>query len=155
MSELMVSYRKAVLADAPSIQSFQQAMAWETEKLKLDDTTLQKGVHAVFENSERGQYHVCVCGADVIGSLLLTTEWSDWRNGTVWWLHSLYFKPEYRGRGLFSKMYSYVQDLAKANENIRGIRLYVDNTNTAAQAVYKKLKMNDEHYRMFEWMKTF
>lgn len=155
MTEINFIYRKAIIDDAPTIQSFQQAMAWETEKLKLDEATLQKGVLAVFENAERGQYHVCVHGGLVVGSLLLTTEWSDWRNGTVWWLHSLYFKPEYRGQGLFSKMYTYVQNLAQANPNIRGIRLYVDNSNTNAQAVYKKLKMNDEHYRMFEWMKTF
>lgn len=151
----MYTYRKATVDDAPVIQSFQQAMAWETEKLKLNESILQKGVLAVFENPERGQYHVCAQDGHVVGSLLLTTEWSDWRNGTVWWLHSLYFKPEHRGQGLFSKMYSYVQKLAHQDENIRGIRLYVDNTNVAAQAVYKKLKMNDEHYRMFEWMKTF
>jgi len=155
VNEIYFTYRKATPQDAPAIQAFQQAMAWETEKLKLDEVTLQNGVRAVFENPERGQYHVCVQGELIVGSLLLTTEWSDWRNGTVWWLHSLYFKPEFRGKGLFSKMYSYVQSLAQANENIRGIRLYVDTTNTRAQAIYKKLKMNDEHYRLFEWMKTY
>jgi ribosomal protein S18 acetylase RimI-like enzyme len=147
-------YRKAQIEDATAIQSFQQAMAWETEKLTLDEKTLELGVQAVFQNPALGQYHVCVNGSKVIGSLLLTTEWSDWRNGTVWWLHSLYFMPEYRGQGLFSKMYRYVQDLANADKNIRGIRLYVDNTNTNAQGVYKKLGMNGDHYRLFEWMKS-
>lgn len=147
------SYRSAVIGDARAIQSFQQAMAWETEKLKLDDTVLDKGVRAVFQNPELGKYHVCVNGADIIGSLLITKEWSDWRNGTVWWIHSLYFKPEFRGQGLFSKMYRYVQDLAQKDPNIRGLRLYVDHTNTTAQAVYTKLGMNGDHYRLFEWMK--
>lgn len=155
MTELKITYRKAVVKDADAIQSFQQAMAWETEKLKLDEATLSKGVHAVFKNAELGQYHVGIAEDQVVGCLLLTKEWSDWRNGTVWWLHSLYFKPEYRGRGLFSGMYKYVQDLAKQDPGIRGIRLYVDETNKNAQAVYKKLDMHGDHYRLFEWMKTF
>ena len=154
MEETKITYRKAILTDAEAIQSFQQAMAWETEELKLNEGTLQKGVLAVFNNSDLGQYHVCVEGDTVVGSLLLTKEWSDWRNGTVWWLHSLYFKPDYRGRGLFSKMYKYVQDLANTDPNIRGIRLYVDETNENAQGVYKKLGMNGDHYRLFEWMKS-
>ncbi|MBL7543285.1 MAG: GNAT family N-acetyltransferase [Bdellovibrionaceae bacterium] len=155
MTSSQFSYRKALIQDVSAIQSFQQAMAWETEKLKLDDKVLEQGVRAVFQNPELGQYHVCLDGADVIGSLLLTKEWSDWRNGTVWWLHSLYFKPAYRGQGLFSKMYHYVQELAHTEPNIRGIRLYVDHTNEKAQAVYNKLGMNGDHYRLFEWMKTF
>lgn len=155
MSESIITYRKASVQDASAIQSFQIAMAWETEKLILDDAVLAKGVLAVFQNPERGQYHVCLDRDRVVGSLLLTTEWSDWRNGTVWWLHSLYFEPVYRGRGLFSKMYRYVQGLANADVNIRGIRLYVDETNKNAQGVYKKLGMNGDHYRLFEWMKTF
>lgn len=154
MSGSQISYRKALVQDAEAIQSFQQAMAWETEKLKLDSTILARGVCAVFQNPELGQYHVCTDQETVIGSLLLTKEWSDWRNGTVWWLHSLYFKPEYRGLGLFSKMYQYVQTLAKADENIRGIRLYVDRTNEKAQAVYSKIGMDGDHYRLFEWMKS-
>jgi ribosomal protein S18 acetylase RimI-like enzyme len=154
MSGSQITYRKAIVQDAEVIQSFQQAMAWETEKLKLDSTILARGVRAVFQNPELGQYHVCTDQEVVIGSLLLTKEWSDWRNGTVWWLHSLYFKPEYRGLGLFSKMYQYVQGLAKADTNIRGIRLYVDRTNEKAQGVYTKIGMDGDHYRLFEWMKS-
>lgn len=154
VAESKITYRKAVIADAASIQSFQQAMAWETEKLKLDEATLKQGVMAVFNKSELGQYHVCVSGDQVVGSLLLTKEWSDWRNGTVWWLHSLYFKPEYRGHGLFSKMYKYVQDLANNDPNICGVRLYVDGSNKNAQGIYAKLGMNGDHYRLFEWMKS-
>lgn len=148
-----IIFRSAKPADAGSIQSFQQAMAWETENLKLDPQILEKGVAGIFEDSSRGQYHVCEVNSEVIGSLLLTTEWSDWRNGTVWWLHSLYFKPEFRGQGLFSQMYKYVQQLADERKDIRGIRLYVDHTNLHAQKVYTKLEMNGDHYRLFEWMK--
>ena len=128
-----VIFRRANKSDANLIQAFQQAMAWETENLKLDIELLEKGVTAVFENAALGQYHVCEVNSVVVGSLLLTNEWSDWRNGTVWWLHSLYFKPEVRGQGLFSKMYSYVQTMALENKDIRGVRLYVDHTNLHAQ----------------------
>lgn len=149
-----IIFRRALASDASSIQLFQQAMALETENLKLDLQILAKGVAAVFDNPTLGQYHVCEVDSEVVGSLLLTNEWSDWRNGTVWWLHSLYFKPEARGQGLFSKMYGYVQAMANENKDIRGVRLYVDHTNLHAQTVYKKLGMNDDHYKLFEWMKS-
>ena len=148
-----VIFRRAQRSDANSIQLFQQAMALETENLKLDLQLLEKGVAAVFENAALGQYHVCEVNSEVVGSLLLTNEWSDWRNGTVWWLHSLYFKPEARGQGLFSQMYKYVQAMAHENKDIRGVRLYVDHTNLHAQNVYRKLGMNDDHYKLYEWMK--
>ncbi len=147
-------FRKAQDTDAASIQTFQQAMAFETEQIKLDPLTLEKGVSAVLNNPALGTYHVCEVNSEVIGSLLLTTEWSDWRNGTVWWIQSLYFKPEHRGQGLFSQMYHYVQELAQIEKDVRGIRLYVDQTNQHAQKVYAKLGMNGDHYRVFEWMKT-
>jgi GNAT superfamily N-acetyltransferase len=152
MINLKVSFRKAQNSDSISIQNFQQAMAWETENLRLDPSTLEKGVTAVLKNSALGTYHVCETNSEVIGSLLLTQEWSDWRNGTVWWLHSLYFKPEFRGQGLFSQMYHYVQQLAKNEKDVCGIRQYVDHTNLHAQKVYTKLGMNGDHYRLFEWM---
>lgn len=148
------TFRAAQRSDAPLIQLFQKAMALETENLKLDSQLLAKGVAAVFENAALGQYHVCEVNSEVVGSLLLTNEWSDWRNGTVWWLHSLYFKPEVRGQGLFSKMYKYVQGMAYENKDIRGVRLYVDHTNLHAQKVYSKLGMNDDHYKLYEWMKN-
>lgn len=146
-------FRKAQKSDAVAIQSFQQAMAFETENLKLDPVVLEKGVTAVLDDPTLGQYHVCELNSQVMGSLLLTNEWSDWRNGTVWWLHSLYFKPELRGQRLFSQMYNYVQEMAKENKDIRGVRLYVDHSNLHAQKVYTKLGMNGDHYKLYEWMK--
>lgn len=149
-----IIFRPALKSDAYSIQLFQKAMALETENLKLDLQILEKGVAAVFNNPSLGQYHVCEVDSNVVGSLLLTNEWSDWRNGTVWWLQSLYFKPEVRGQGLFSKMYGYVQAMANDNKDIRGVRLYVDHTNLHAQNIYKKLGMTDNHYKLFEWIKN-
>ncbi|HEY8279701.1 MAG TPA: GNAT family N-acetyltransferase [Bdellovibrionota bacterium] len=152
---MQVTYRKAEKEDAPAIQSFQLAMAWETEKLKLNEATLKEGVGAVFNSPEIGSYHVCCVDGEVAGSLLLLKEWSDWRNGNVWWIHSVYVKPEFRGQKLFSGMYAYVKKMAEADSKVRGLRLYVEKTNRNAQGVYEKLGMNGEHYSLFEWMKTF
>jgi GNAT superfamily N-acetyltransferase len=85
----------------------------------------------------------------------LIPEWSDWRNGEVWWIHSVFIEPAYRGKGVFSKFYAYVKALVETDPKVRGLRLYVDKTNKSAQAIYGKLGMNGEHYNMFEWMKTF
>lgn len=153
--ECMIQFRQANPNDAPHITAFQIAMAFETEKLRLDEATCQKGVRAVFEDPSKGTYHICTNGDHVIGCLLLTSEWSDWRNGKVWWIQSVYFLPEYRRQKLFSKFYTYIQELAHAQPEIRGIRLYVDKTNEIAQKVYAKIGMNGEHYKLFEWMKTF
>ncbi len=150
----MIIFRKAHSSEAPQIQAFQLAMAWETEKIKLDIQTLEQGVSAVIQSPELGQYHVCVYDQELIGVLMITKEWSDWRNGNVWWIQSVYLKPEFRGKGLFSKMYSYVQNLAQLENNVRGIRLYVDRSNKTAQSVYSKIGMNGDHYLLFEWMKN-
>ncbi len=148
-----VTFRTATTQDARLIQTFQLAMAWETENLKLDQDALSAGVNAVFKNPNLGTYHVCVFENQIVGCLLIVREWSDWRNGFVWWIHSLYFSPEHRGQGLFSKMYSYIQDLVRTDPMARGLRLYVDRTNLKAQEIYRKIGMSDDHYQMFEWMK--
>jgi GNAT superfamily N-acetyltransferase len=147
------TYRKAVPADAPSIVEFQIAMARETEELELDRGICARGVAAVFEDPSHGQYYVCERDGRVIGSTLITYEWSDWRNGVVWWIQSVYVAPEARGQGIYKGLYRFIQNLADANANVRGIRLYVDRRNTRAQQVYAKLGMNGDHYQVFEWMK--
>jgi ribosomal protein S18 acetylase RimI-like enzyme len=144
-------FRKARPEDSAAILDFQITMAWETEKMKLDRQTVTLGVAEVFKNPYRGQYYVAEVGGHVIGSLLIIPEWSDWRNGEVWWIHSLYVMPEHRGKGAYSGLYSYLKKIA-IESKIRGIRLYVDKTNTAAQGVYRKHGMTDEHYSLFEQM---
>jgi GNAT superfamily N-acetyltransferase len=91
----------------------------------------------------------------ILGSLLITHEWSDWRNGTVWWIQSVYVVPEARRKGIYAGLYAHVKELAQADPKVRGIRLYVDRRNTRAQTVYTRLGMNGEHYQVFEWMKEF
>ena len=145
--------RQAIESDAPSIVEFQLAMAWETETLRLDEQTVVKGVAAVFADSSKGVYYVAETDGHVVGSLLTTFEWSDWRNGTVLWIQSVYVRPEYRKRSIFSKLYKHIQKMVVENPNLRGIRLYADKTNTAAHGVYEHLGMTAEHYQMYEWMK--
>lgn len=148
-----ITYRKAIPGDASVIRDFQLAMALETENMKLDSEICQLGVEAVFTR-QLGQYFVCIQGQEIVGSVLILTEWSDWRNGSVWWIHSLYVKPEFRGRGVYRGLYNHVKNLAQQDPHVRGIRLYVDRRNQAAQAVYTKLGMDGEHYQLFEWMKS-
>jgi ribosomal protein S18 acetylase RimI-like enzyme len=145
--------RQATEADAPGIVEFQLAMAWETENLRLDEPTVVKGVAAVFADSSKGTYYVAETDGKVVGSLLTTFEWSDWRNGTVLWIQSVYVRPEYRKRSIFSKLYKHIQKMVVESSNLRGIRLYADKTNTPAHGVYEHLGMTAEHYQMYEWMK--
>ena len=148
-----ITYRDAVPADADLIIDFQLAMALETEELTLDLETCRRGVHAVFANPTLGKYFVAEIDGAVVGSTLVTYEWSDWRNGTVWWIQSVYVAKEARRKGVYAGLYKYLQEFASASVDIRGIRLYVDLRNTSAQEVYTRLGMNGEHYRLFEWMK--
>jgi GNAT superfamily N-acetyltransferase len=146
-------YRDATAADAEPIIDFQLAMARETEDLDLDRAILTRGVHAVFADPSHGRYFVAEEDGRVVGSLMITYEWSDWRNGMVWWIQSVYVLPEYRRRGIYAGLYHHVRAMVDAEPSIRGIRLYVDTRNKAAQEVYARLGMSGEHYRVFEWMK--
>ncbi|MGZ3698453.1 MAG: GNAT family N-acetyltransferase [Bdellovibrionota bacterium] len=128
-------------------------MALETEGLGLDPATLDYGVRAVFTDPRKGRYFVCERDGEVIASLLIISEWSDWRNGEVWWIHSVYVVPEARGAGAFRALYEHVRGIVQQSESLRGLRLYVDKRNVAAQRVYERLGMSQDHYALFEWMK--
>lgn len=148
-----VRYRDAVPADASAIIEFQIAMARETEDLELEREILTRGVDAVFANPSLGRYFVAESDGTVVGSLMITYEWSDWRNGNVWWIQSVYVPQSHRRRGIYAGLYQHVRAMVEAEPAIRGIRLYVDNRNKPAQEVYARLGMEGEHYRVFEWMK--
>jgi ribosomal protein S18 acetylase RimI-like enzyme len=149
----VLEFRKANSADITAIIQFQLAMAKETEGLVLDPQVCTDGVQAVFVDPERGMYYVCEINGSVAGSLLITYEWSDWRNGVVWWIQSVYVLPEFRKQGVYSGLYSHVQALGRSDQNVRAIRLYVDRRNKVAQKVYESLGMNGDHYQVFEWLK--
>jgi len=147
-----ISIRKARSEDAPSIIDFQQKMAWETEKLSLPSDIVTKGVYGVFENPTRGQYWVAEEEGRIVASLLITYEWSDWRNTNVWWFQSVYVLAEYRRKGIFRSMYSTIKNEAE-REGVAGLRLYVETNNTRAQKTYESLGMQSEHYTMYEWLR--
>ncbi len=128
-------------------------MALETEDLQLDPETVRRGVQAVLDDPAKGEYWVADLEGRVAGSLMTTWEWSDWRCGTVLWIQSVYVVPEARGRGLYRALYEHLRARVESSPDLRGIRLYVDKRNTAAQGVYARLGMTREHYEMFEWMK--
>jgi GNAT superfamily N-acetyltransferase len=150
----MAVFRRAHLDDLQHIVDFQLAMAWETEELRLDRKVCAEGVRAVFEKPSHGVFYVAESDARVVGVTLTTYEWSDWRNGVVWWIQSVYVLPEFRRQGIYSGIYAHIRSLAEADSSVRGIRLYVDRRNTSAQEVYTRLGMNGEHYQVFEWMKS-
>jgi len=148
----MLTIRKARPEDAPAIIDFQQKMAWETEKLALATGIVTKGVNALFSNPSYGQYWVAEENDVVISSLLITYEWSDWRNTNVWWFQSVYVLPEYRRKGIFRSMYLKIKEEAD-KEGVAGLRLYVETNNNRAKATYESLGMHSEHYTMYEWLR--
>ena len=148
----MITIRKADLSDAPFIADFQIRMAWETEKLALDIENVSKGVRAVFEDYSRGQYYVAEATGKVVASLLITHEWSDWRNCNVWWFQSVYVVPEFRRQGIFRKMYIHVRKAAE-EQGAAGLRLYVETQNEKARKTYEAMGMSSEHYAFYEWMR--
>ncbi len=147
--------RKARIADHYFIATSQVAMALETENLKLDPETVNRGVMAVLNDSHKGEYYIAELDNEPVGCLLTLPEWSDWRNGTVLWIHSVYVIPPLRGSGVYRNLYLHLKEKVTNEPSLRGLRLYVDKTNQKAQAVYQKLGMTKEHYELFEWMKTF
>src|ERR1051326_3064334 len=153
MSE--IAYRDAHPSDRDVIVDFQIAMARETEELELDRDVLLNGVEAVFHDPSRGRYFVAEIDHRVVASLLITYEWSDWRNGVVWWIQSVYVRPEHRRQRIYAGLYEHVKLIVDSQPSVRGIRLYVDRRNVSAQNVYTRLGMNGEHYQVCEWMKEY
>ncbi len=142
--------RAATKEDIPSLVDFNQKMADETEGKTLDAGVLTAGVAAVFENDSRGFYIVVEYDEGIVAGLMVTYEWSDWRNGWFWWIQSVYVVPEMRGQRLYSLMYARVKELAADAGNVVGFRLYVETENDNAQRVYEKVGMQRSHYLMFE-----
>ena len=142
--------RNATYLDISNIVGFNNAMALETEGKTLDYITLKQGVSEVLSDPLKGFYLIAVFSGSVVGQLMITSEWSDWRNGYFWWIQSVYVKPENRLHGIYRALNEEVLSLAKNNGNICGIRLYVDRDNTIAQRVYHNLGMSTSNYDMYE-----
>jgi GNAT superfamily N-acetyltransferase len=147
------SIRPARPEDAAALVDFQIRMARETEALELDRPTVERGVAAVFADPDKGEYWLAEEDSRLLGGLLVTCEWSDWRNGSVLWVQSVYVLPEARGQGVYRRLYEHLKARVASAPDLRGIRLYVDRRNAAAQRVYGRLGMTREHYELFEWLK--
>lgn len=136
--------------DAAALVEFNQAMALETEGKRLDSQILKSGVDAVFDDEEKGFYVVAEEDGEIVGGLMITFEWSDWRDGWFWWIQSVYVLPGARGRGVYASLYEFVKEKALEAKNVCGFRLYVEKENERAQKVYEKLGMEKSHYLMYE-----
>jgi len=146
----MIDVRVGTETEVGSIVSFNRAMAWETEKKELQEQTVIDGVRGLLARPDRGFYLVAISEGRPVGCLLVTYEWSDWRNAVWWWVQSVYVLPEFRGKGLYKLLYSEVRRLAKEKSGVCGFRLYVEKENTRAQQIYEHLGMREAPYLMFE-----
>lgn len=142
--------RPAYPREIATLVEFNRAMARETEGRELDEARLRAGVEGVFADPGRGAYYVALAGEEVLGALLITFEWSDWRNGVFWWIQSVYVVPGARRHGVFRQLYEHVLERARVHPEVCGLRLYVDHENQRAQEVYAKLGMQAARYRFFE-----
>jgi GNAT superfamily N-acetyltransferase len=145
-----MNIRVAKTEDANTLIEFNQAMALETEDKHLDPEVLSPGVRAVFDDPQKGFYVVAEDEGHIIGALMVTYEWSDWRNGWFWWIQSVYILPEARGRRIYSRLYEFVKDRAAEAGNVCGFRLYVEQDNSHARRVYENVGMEVSHYCMYE-----
>ena len=150
--EQQILLRDARPDDATAIAAFNNAMAEETEGKSLDPQTIGPGVENILADPTLGRYWVAESGGRIVGQIMVTYEWSDWRNGLIWWIQSVYVNPEFRRKGVFSALYRHVESLAAVEDHVCGIRLYVEKDNLRAQQTYAAMGMNKTGYRIMETM---
>ncbi len=143
--------RRAVAGDGDRVVEFNRRLAEESEDVVLDPAVLRPGVEAALRDPARSLYFVAEDGDRVVGQTMVTFEWSDWRNGWIWWIQSVYVEPAARERGVFKALHRRVEEEARAAGAV-GLRLYVLDRNTRARAVYARLGMEDAGYRVLETM---
>ena len=145
-----MSIRAARIDDAAFLAAGNIAMALESEQKQLDPATVTRGVRAVLDDSGKGRYFIAERDGRRVGQLMITYEWSDWRNGNFWWIQSVYVLPGARRLGVFRKLFDHVEQLAKADATVCGIRLYVERENARAQATYRHCGLEDAGYVVME-----
>jgi ribosomal protein S18 acetylase RimI-like enzyme len=147
--------RPARPEDHAAIADFNARLAIETERKTLDPAVLHRGVAAALADPDRLRYWVAEAGGSVVGQAAVTREWSDWRNGWIWWLQSVYIHPDQRRRGILRAMLETIRATAKAEGNVIGLRLYVEDQNTRAQKTYQSLGLEPGGYHVYEdlWIK--
>ncbi len=150
MTSIEIHVREATPDDVGRITAFQQAMAQETEGKSLDPGVLEAGITSVFDSPHKGFYIVAEVADRVVGGLLVTYEWSDWRNATFLWIQSVYVDSQWRRKVVYRVLHDHVYGIANSRDDVCGIRLYVERTNHVAQQTYDRLGMSRSHYDMFE-----
>lgn len=143
--------RSARETDIPQIVEFNKAMAMETEGIFLSESKLKKGVEEIFKDPNKGFYLVYEIEGTVRAGLMITHEWSDWRNGNFWWIQSVFVEKEFRRRGLYKGLFNYLKQRMKEDPTIVGIKLYVDQNNKPAQKTYENLGMEQSNYLLFDF----
>lgn len=147
-----MTVRPATLDDAPTIVGFNMALAAETEDKALDSETLAAGVARVLADDQLGRYFVAELDGSIVGQMMVTYEWSDWRNGMIWWIQSVYVDGRARRSGVFTELYESLEKAARTTRDVVGIRLYVENENQRAQVTYRALDFVEPGYRVMERM---
>ncbi|GJQ21610.1 MAG: hypothetical protein HBSIN02_19650 [Bacteroidia bacterium] len=147
---MAIQIRQARPEDAPLIAQYNAFMALETENRVLDQDTLRKGVETVLTNPVCGVYYLAEIDGRLAGQLMITYEWSDWRNGTFWWIQSVYVREEYRQKGVFKALYRFVESQARSKPDVCGLRLYVEHDNAKAKRIYENLGMKKTAYELYE-----
>lgn len=145
-----MTIREAVPTDQDVIAEFNSRLADETEGKQLDPKLIGPGVKALLADASKGRYWLAIIDGKVAGQIMVTYEWSDWRNGMLWWIQSVYVPVEFRRLGVFSALYHHVESLVKEDQNACGLRLYVETTNTRAQQTYRNLAMVEPGYMVME-----
>jgi len=145
-----IDIRIAGDADGDSLVRFNCAMALETEDKTLPEAIVKRGVRGVFDDPRRGFYVVADHAGEIVAALMVTYEWSDWRNADFWWIQSVYVTPSFRGKGVYRGLHAFVRERAREAGGVCGLRLYVEKDNTGAQSVYASLGMSHTDYLMYE-----
>jgi ribosomal protein S18 acetylase RimI-like enzyme len=147
---MTTTIRRATPDDVPVLVAFNAALAWETEQKRLDTAVLTSGIRAIFDSPGRGFYTVAIRAGEIVGQMMITYEWSDWRNGWFWWIQSVYVREDARRAGVFRALYREIERQATADPAVIGVRLYVEAGNTRAQATYRALGMANTSYGVME-----
>lgn len=150
MEQTAIQIRKARVSDRAVIAEFNRLLAEESEDVKLEPAIIEAGVAALLADEAKGIYFVAEIDAAIAGQLMITYEWSDWRNGNIWWLQSVYVKKEFRRFGVFRALFQHLVELARTRPDVRGLRLYMHAENERARQTYERLGMKHTKYEVFE-----
>lgn len=146
----MIEIRQAASTDVDTIARYNVALCRETEGRELDPATVTNGVKRFVSECHRGRYFVAVINGEVVGQTAYTFEWSDWRNGEIWWIQSVYVHPDFRSQGVFRTLFMHIKELAEADADCCGIRLYMEQENKTARESYRRLGFSETGYVVFE-----